>query len=170
MQRLLLIIGACLALFIFGCGSDDSTTDSGSTAASTEESAAPKEAESAEKTAPKVTVPKGAPPKETTTKDLEEGTGATAKSGDVVSVNYVGVNYKTGKAFDASWSRGEPFTFTLGGGEVISGWDEGIEGMKVGGRRELIIPPNHAYGASGAPPAIPPNETLVFVVDLEAIE
>jgi peptidylprolyl isomerase len=170
MKKLLLIIGACLALLAAGCGGGDSTTDSGSTAASTEETTAPKESESAKKTEPKVVVPKGAPPKSTETKELEEGTGPAAKQGDVVSVNYVGVNYKTGKEFDASWSRGEPFTFTLGAGEVISGWDEGIEGMKVGGRRELIIPPTHAYGSTGAPPAIPPNETLVFVVDLEAIE
>lgn len=115
-------------------------------------------------------MPKGAPPKSLVTKDLEEGTGPAGKAGDVVSVNYVGVNYKTGKEFDASWSRGEPFTFTLGAGEVIPGWDQGVEGMKVGGRRELIIPPELGYGSTGSPPVIPPNETLVFVVDLEAIE
>ena len=171
MQRLLLIIGACLALFIAGCGSDDSTTDSGSTAASTEEAAAPKETESSkQKTKPKVTVPKGAPPKSLVTEDLEEGTGAAAKAGDAVTVQYVGVNFKNGKEFDASWDRGEPFTFTLGAGEVIPGWDQGVEGMKVGGRRELVIPPELGYGQAGAPPAIPPNETLVFVVDLEAVE
>lgn len=171
MQRLLLIIGACLALLIAGCGSDDSTTDSGSTAASTEEAAAPKETESSkQKTKPKVTVPKGAPPKSLVTEDLEEGTGAAAKAGDAVTVQYVGVNFKNGKEFDASWDRGEPFTFTLGVGEVIPGWDQGVEGMKVGGRRELIIPPELGYGSAGSPPAIPPNETLVFVVDLEAVE
>lgn len=171
MQRLLLIVGACLVLVVAGCGSDDSSTTSDSTAASTEEAEAPQETESSKKkTKPKVTVPNGAPPKQLETKDLEEGTGATAKAGDVVSVQYVGVNYKTGKEFDASWSRGEPFTFTLGAGEVIPGWDQGVEGMKVGGRRELIIPPDLGYGSTGAPPAIPPNETLVFVVDLEAVE
>jgi peptidylprolyl isomerase len=170
MQRLLLIIGACLALLVAGCGGDDSTTDSGSTAASTEEAAAPKETESAKKTKPKVTPPKGAPPKELVTEDLEEGSGAAAKAGDAVTVQYVGINFKNGKEFDASWDRGEPFTFTLGAGEVIPGWDQGVEGMKVGGRRELVIPPELGYGAAGAPPAIPPNETLVFVVDLEAVE
>lgn len=171
MQRLLLIFGVCLALSIAGCGSNDSTTDSGSTAASTEEAAAPKETESSnKKTKPKVTVPKGAPPNSLVTEDLEEGTGAVAKAGDAVTVQYVGVNYKSGKEFDASWDRGEPFTFTLGAGEVIPGWDQGVEGMKVGGRRELIIPPELGYGTAGAPPAIPPNETLVFVVDLEAVE
>lgn len=122
------------------------------------------------KTKPKVNVPSGPPPKKLEVKDLEQGSGATVKSGDRVSVNYVGVNYKTGKEFDSSWSRGRPFTFTLGIGEVIPGWDQGVKGMKLGGRRELIIPPQLAYGAAGAPPQIPPNETLIFVVDLEAIE
>ncbi len=170
MQKLPLIISAFLAVLVVGCGSDSSTT-SPSTAASTEEAATPKEAESTKKkTKPTVAVPKGAPPKSLEVKDLEEGTGVTAKSGDVVKVNYVGVNYKTGKEFDASWSRGEPFIFTLGAGEVIPGWDQGIEGMKVGGRRELIIPPELGYGSAGSPPVIPPNETLVFVVDLESVE
>jgi peptidylprolyl isomerase len=170
MKKLLLIIGICLALLVAGCGSDSSTT-SDSSAASTEEAAASQETKSTKKkTKPKVTVPKGAPPKELVTKDLEEGTGAEAKAGDVVAMNYVGVNYKTGKEFDASWSRGEPFIFTLGAGEVIPGWDQGIEGMKVGGRRELIIPPELGYGSAGSPPVIPPNETLVFVVDLEEIK
>jgi len=170
MQRLLLIIGACLALFIAGCGSDSSTTSS-STSGSTEEASAPKETESTKKkTKPKVTVPKGPPPKQLVTKDLEEGSGAEAKAGDEITVQYVGVNYKTGKEFDSSWSRNEPFPFTLGEGFVIPGWEEGFEGMKVGGRRELIIPPELGYGSTGSPPAIPPNETLVFVVDLEAVK
>jgi peptidylprolyl isomerase len=166
MQRLLLIIGACLALAVAGCGSDSSTTSS----SATEESTAPQESEAKPKTKPKVTVPKGAPPKKLEVKDLEEGSGAAAKAGDYVTVNYVGVNYKTGKEFDASWDRGEPFSFSLGAGEVIPGWDQGVAGMKVGGRRELIIPPDLGYGSTGSPPAIPPNETLVFVVDLEAVE
>jgi peptidylprolyl isomerase len=75
-----------------------------------------------------------------------------------------------GKEFDASWDRGEPFTFTLGAGEVIPGWDQGVEGMRVGGRRELIIPPSLGYGSTGSPPVIPPDETLVFVVDLVGVE
>ena len=111
-------------------------------------------------------MPKGAPPKELKIEEIEEGGGAEAKSGDKVTVQYVGVSYKDGKEFDSSWSRNEPFSFTLGAGEVIPGWDQGVEGMKVGGRRELIIPPELAYGEAGAPPAIGPNETLVFVVDL----
>ena len=111
-------------------------------------------------------MPKGAPPKKLEIKDLEEGTGAEAKAGDEVTVQYVGVNYKSGKEFDASWDRGEPFIFQLGAGMVIPGWDQGVEGMKVGGRRELIIPPELAYGPEGSPPAIGPNETLIFVIDL----
>ena len=111
-------------------------------------------------------MPKGAPPKELEIRDLEEGSGAEAKAGDEVTVQYVGVNYKNGKEFDASWGRGEPFTFQLGAGMVIPGWDQGVEGMKVGGRRELVIPPELAYGPEGSPPAIGPNETLIFVIDL----
>lgn len=165
MPRLLSIALACLALAGVGCGSDDSST----TSSSAGEETSAKQAEAPEKkTKPQVKVPQGAPPKALATEDLEEGTGATAKAGDEVTVQYVGVNYKTGKEFDASWNRGEPFTFNLGAGEVIPGWDQGVEGMKVGGRRELIIPPDLGYGSTGAPPAIPPNETLVFVVDLEA--
>jgi len=164
MRRLLLIAFACLALVSAGCGGEDSTSTSSSGGEETAAAEAPKQ-----KTKPQVKKQTGAPPKEVVANDLEEGSGAVAKPGDEVTVQYVGVNYKSGSEFDASWDRGEPFTFTLGAGEVISGWDTGIQGMKVGGRRELIIPPNHAYGSTGAPPAIPPNETLVFVVDLEAI-
>jgi peptidylprolyl isomerase len=164
MKGLALILVACAALAIGGCGGDDSSTGSGESSATTA-SEAP-----AEKTRPKVTVPQGPPPQELEIKDLEEGNGAEAKSGDKVTVQYVGVTYKKGKEFDASWNRGEPFAFTLGGSEVIAGWEQGIEGMKVGGRRELIIPPELAYGETGAPPAIPPNETLVFVVDLLEVE
>jgi peptidylprolyl isomerase len=113
-----------------------------------------------------VKVPEGSPPKSTQTKDIVKGTGEAVKSGDAVSVQYVGVLFKNGKEFDASWDRGEPFQFTLGAGDVIPGWDKGIPGMRVGGRRELIIPAKDAYGAQGSPPVIGPNEALVFVVDL----
>ena len=167
MRRLLLILGACLALAVAGCGSSSSTTSESPASSSSEETTAPKETESTKKkTKPKVTVPQGAPPKKLETKDLEKGSGATAKAGDAVSVNYVGVNYKTGKEFDASWDRGEPFTFTLGAGEVIPGWDQGVAGMKVGGRRRITIPPDLAYGKRGAGGVIGPDETLVFVVAL----
>jgi peptidylprolyl isomerase len=98
--------------------------------------------------------------------DLTVGDGAEATSGRSVSVHYVGVSHATGEQFDASWDRGEPFEFKLGKGQVIAGWDQGVAGMKVGGRRRLTIPPALAYGSRGAPPVIGPNETLVFVVDL----
>lgn len=125
------------------------------------------DAASAEK--PKVEVPSGPPPKQLQTEDLKEGDGKVARKGDQVSVNYVGVSYSNGEEFDASYGRG-PFTFTLGEGQVIPGWDRGVAGMKVGGRRKLVIPPDLAYGAQGSPPSIKPNETLVFVVDLLEVE
>jgi peptidylprolyl isomerase len=156
----ILILAVCLALGLAACGGDSST---GSTEAASTAAESPG---SAEKTKPTVNVPKGAPPKKLEIKDIEEGTGPEAKAGDEVTVQYVGVNYKNGKEFDASWDRGEPFTFQLGAGMVIPGWDQGVEGMKVGGRRELIIPPELAYGPEGSPPAIGPNETLIFVIDL----
>jgi peptidylprolyl isomerase len=117
-------------------------------------------------TQPKVTVPTGAPPTTLVTKEIIKGTGPEAKAGDPVTVNYVGVLYKGGKEFDASWKRNEPFAFTLGKGQVIKGWDQGVAGMKVGGRRMLVIPSELAYGKTGSPPTIPPNAPLVFVVDL----
>jgi peptidylprolyl isomerase len=117
-------------------------------------------------TEPKVTPPKGPPPTKLETKDLIVGTGPEAKAGQSVTVNYVGVLFKGGTEFDASWKRKEPFTFTLGQGQVIKGWDQGVPGMKVGGRRELVIPSNLAYGPKGSGSSIPPNAPLVFVVDL----
>lgn len=153
---------------VVGCGGDDDSTSTaaGDTAASgNAEASAPEK----QKSKPKVTVPDGPPPTKLVEKELEPGSGAEAKSGDQVTVQYVGVNYKSGDEFDASWDRGEPFTFTLGTGGVIAGWDQGVEGMKVGGRRELIIPPELGYGPEGSAGAIPPNETLIFVIDLLAV-
>ena len=115
---------------------------------------------------PVVNVPKGPAPSTLVTKDLVAGTGATAKAGQTVTVNYVGVLYKNGKEFDSSWKNGQPASFPLTNGGVIAGWVQGIPGMKVGGRRELIIPAKLAYGSRGNPPTIPPNSPLVFVVDL----
>jgi peptidylprolyl isomerase len=115
---------------------------------------------------PKVPPSTGAAPGKLVTKDLIKGTGAEAKAGQTVTVNYVGVLFHGGSKFDASWKRSEPFSFTLGRGQVIPGWDQGVVGMKVGGRRELIIPAALAYGPPGRPPTIPPNSPLVFVVDL----
>jgi len=118
---------------------------------------------------PKITLPSGPAPKTLKAIDLIKGTGTTAASGDEVSVNYVGELYKGGKIFDSSWkdTPGKAFgPFELGVGAVIKGWDEGLVGMKVGGRRELIIPPSLAYGKTGSKPTVPANATLIFVVDL----
>jgi peptidylprolyl isomerase len=98
-----------------------------------------------------------------------KGTGETARAGQQVTVQYVGVSFLNGRQFDASWDRGEPFQFELGAGSVIPGWDQGVVGMKVGGRRQLVIPPDLAYGPQGSPPTIGPNETLVFVIDLLSV-
>jgi peptidylprolyl isomerase len=178
-KRLALILFACLALVVAGCGgSDDSSSSSESTATSTESSekssaesgeSTEKQSSGGEKTKPKVTVPSGPPPKKLEVKEIEKGTGATAKAGDEALVQYVGVGYESEEEFDSSWSN-EPFPVTLGAGGVIPGWEQGIQGMKVGGRRELIIPPDLAYGPQGSPPVIGPNETLIFVIDLLAVK
>jgi peptidylprolyl isomerase len=118
---------------------------------------------------PDVTVPDGSPPDELVAADLVEGEGAEATVGATVTVHYVGVSWSTGQQFDASWDRNETLDFRLGGGQVIQGWDQGVQGMKVGGRRRLTVPPHLAYGSRGAGGVIAPDETLVFVVDLVAI-
>ena len=118
------------------------------------------------KSKPAIPKPTGKAPKTLVVKDIVKGKGATAKAGDAITVQYVGVDFKTGEQFDASWDRGQPFQFQLGAQMVIPGWDQGVAGMKVGGRRELVIPPDLAYGPQGQPPAIAPNATLVFVIDL----
>ena len=109
-------------------------------------------------------------PRKLEIEDIVEGDGDEAVAGRIVEVHYVGVSWKTGKQFDASWDRGDTFKFGLGKGQVIRGWDQGVAGMKVGGRRMLIIPPDLGYGPNGSPPVIKPNETLVFVVDLLAVQ
>jgi peptidylprolyl isomerase len=115
---------------------------------------------------PEVDFPGGEPPAELEITDLWEGDGAVATAGSTVSVHYVGVAFSTGEEFDASWDGGDPLEFRLGAGQVIAGWDQGVQGMKVGGRRQLIIPPHLAYGDQGAGRAIAPGETLIFVCDL----
>ena len=115
---------------------------------------------------PEVDFPGGQPPAELKITDVWEGDGAVAKAGDTVQVHYVGVAYSTGEEFDASWNRGDPLEFRLGGGQVIAGWDQGVQGMRVGGRRQLVIPPHLGYGERGAGRAIAPGETLIFVCDL----
>jgi peptidylprolyl isomerase len=115
---------------------------------------------------PEVDFAGGEPPADLEITDIWEGDGAVAKPGDMVEVHYVGVAFSTGEEFDASWNRGAPLQFQLGAGRVIAGWDPGVQGMKVGGRRQLVIPPDLAYGDRGAGQAIAPGETLIFVCDL----
>jgi peptidylprolyl isomerase len=117
-------------------------------------------------TKPSVAIPAGAPPDDLKTEDLVVGTGAEATAGKTVDVHYVGVGWSSQKQFDASWDRGSTFSFQLGAGRVIKGWDHGVAGMKVGGRRRLTIPARLGYGDRGAGADIKPGETLVFVVDL----
>ena len=117
-------------------------------------------------TKPDVTIPAGEPPAELQMEDLEVGDGAEAVAGSEVDVHYVGVSWSTGRQFDASWDRRGTFSFRLGSGQVIPGWDRGVAGMLVGGRRRLTIPPDLGYGSAGAGGVIGPGETLVFVVDL----
>jgi len=183
---------AVIALLIAaGCGSDsDKATDStaGQTATQTQTETPTQPAQPTETKAPKArkvkpsaaeadiarkpSPPKGSgsPPSQLVVQDLIVGKGKKAAEGDLVSVQYVGVLFENGKEFDASWKGkrpGRPFQFPLGSGGVIPGWDQGVPGMRVGGRRKLIIPADLAYGAQGYPPAIPPNAALIFDIDLK---
>jgi peptidylprolyl isomerase len=175
MSRLPIVL-ACffLALFAASCGDDeqeaaapqDTTTATPEPAGSVDASAISKDLSDK----PDIPKPAGDPPPELQKTDIVKGKGKTAKAGATVSVQYVGNSWSTGAQFDASWDRGtEPFQFPLGAGQVIQGWDEGVAGMKVGGRRLLVIPPDLAYGAQSPSPDIAPNETLVFVVDLKKV-
>ncbi|MDQ0778449.1 peptidylprolyl isomerase [Streptomyces aurantiacus] len=118
---------------------------------------------------PEIDFPGGEPPKDLEIQEIWEGDGPVAKAGDTVSVHYVGVAFSTGEEFDASWNRGTPLSFKLGVGQVIAGWDQGVQGMKVGGRRQLVIPSHLAYGDRGAGGRIGPGETLIFVCDLVSV-
>ncbi|MFC3502725.1 FKBP-type peptidyl-prolyl cis-trans isomerase [Micromonospora krabiensis] len=115
---------------------------------------------------PEVGPIEGEPPADLVIEDLTVGEGPEAQPGQLATVHYVGVGHSTGREFDSSWNRNEPFEFPLGGGQVISGWDRGVVGMRVGGRRRLVIPPHLGYGDRGAGGVIRPGETLIFVVDL----
>jgi len=115
---------------------------------------------------PEIDFPDSPPPTDLEVTELSAGSGAEATSGSTVVVHYVGVAHSTGEEFDASYNRGEPLSFRLGVGQVIAGWDQGVTGMKVGGRRKLVIPPQLGYGDRGAGGVIKPGETLIFVVDL----
>jgi peptidylprolyl isomerase len=176
--RLITLTAALLlAAGVAACGDDDSSSagETAATPAPTEAPAAPNTDAIAEgitkntKKEPQIVTPEGAPPTELISKDIVKGKGPKAKPGDQLTMQYVGYSWSNGQKFDASWDRGEPFVFQLGAGMVIGGWDQGLAGMRKGGRRLLIIPPDLGYGEAGAGGAIGPNETLVFAVDLEKI-
>jgi FKBP-type peptidyl-prolyl cis-trans isomerase len=185
------VLLSALALVAAGCGDDEEEAASGGATSTTETApttpaetapaeAAPSESESGGAAAggevstdldtkPTIPKPTGEPPSELEVNDIVEGSGPAAKEGDTLQVRYVGALFDTGEEFDASWNGGtQTFPVTLGEGGVIPGWEQGLEGMKAGGRRELVIPPDLGYGPEGNGP-IPPNATLVFVVDLVEI-
>jgi peptidylprolyl isomerase len=119
---------------------------------------------------PEVDPIEGPPPADLVIEDITLGNGPEAEPGNLVTVHYVGVSHSTGEEFDSSWRRSETFDFPLGRGRVIAGWDQGVTGMKVGGRRKLVIPPQLGYGDRGAGGVIKPGETLIFVVDLLGVQ
>lgn len=194
MNKTILSILVALALVVAGCGGGSSSTSSSSESSSSSSDTTSGSTTSSEKpfviptkgeppivyekeflkdegknglVGPelKPIMPKGPPPKSLALTDLVEGIGHLATEGSTVTVQYVGVIYGSGKKFDSSWDHGEPFTFKLGAGEVIPGWEEGIKGMEVADRRELVVPPDLAYGNQQAG-SIPPNSTLIFVVEM----
>jgi peptidylprolyl isomerase len=170
MRRLLPCLLIVLLLTLAACGDDgDDSGGNGTTAAAkTSEEPSPsaqREALKDTNTKPVIPKPSGTPPRKLVKEDIVKGKGPRAKPGDTLTVQYVGVSFSTGDEFDASWDRGQPFPLQLGAGQVIKGWDRGLVGIRKGGRRMLTIPPELGYGREGYPPAIAPNETLVFVVD-----
>jgi peptidylprolyl isomerase len=181
-RRLLLACSLALLSVAFaaaGCGDDDeqetaATATATATATETAAPAGPADVEAlkadiskdlSEK--PEIPKPEGTPPEELVVEDIVVGKGKSVRETDTVSAQYVGVSWSTGEQFDASWDGGSPIDFSLD--QVIPGWTQGLQGMKPGGRRLLVIPPDLGYGEAGSPPAIGPNETLIFVVDLVAI-
>ena len=160
-----LFLALLLVLALAGCGGGDDAKTAGT--ASPKATATPDNSDVTKK--PTVTVPDELPPDKLQIEDIVKGKGPAAKKGDKVSVQYVGLTWSTSVEFDSSWDRGEPFTLTLGKGGVIAGWDQGIPGMRKGGRRQLTIPAELAYGAQGSPPKIGPNECLRFIIDLTKI-
>jgi peptidylprolyl isomerase len=164
-RTLLLALVLVAALVPAGCGGGGGDKESAATPTATAKATATPDNTDVTKK-PTVTVPDELPPDRLQIKDIVKGKGRAAKKGDKVSVQYVGVAWSTGVEFDASWGRGQPFTFKLGEGKVIPGWDKGVPGMRKGGRRELTIPAEMAYGAQGSPPSIGPNECLRFVIDM----
>ena len=177
LRATLTTLAAVAVLAQTGCGGSDTadSADTADTAASSASSSTGTESQTPEESAvpaevPTVDVPPGAPPTELQITEITEGTGEVAEAGDHVFVDYVGVLYESpDQPFDESYSGGQPIDFTVGGG-VIAGFSEGVTGMRVGGRRQVVIPPDKGYGAQGAGGVIPPNATLVFVMDLREVQ
>ena len=176
-KRILPMFAIAVALAGAGCGDDDKEQEASATPTATQTAAEP--AALTADTLPEISddltsepeVPQidAEPPTELVVKDIVKGKGKKAKPGDLLSVQYTGYALSNGQKFDASWDRGEPLKFPVGAGQVIPGWDQGIPGMRVGGRRVLAIPGDLAYGPNGSPPVIGPDETLIFVVDLKKV-
>jgi peptidylprolyl isomerase len=170
----LVLIAVVLTIGLAACGGDDDSaeappetaTSQPDTGTATEPSPAEIQ-EQLKDTTKKPVMPKptGSPPRRLVVEDIVKGKGRAAKQGDTVIVNYVGQNFSNGEEFDASWDTGQPFPVTIGRTQVIEGWTRGLVGIRKGGRRKLTIPPELGYGPNGFPPSIPPNETLVFIVD-----
>src|SRR3954468_23364228 len=177
-RLVLILIAVAVVTGLGACGGDDdaagsppeTATSQPDTGTATEPT--PAEAQKALRdtsTKPVIPKPIGSPPRKLVVDDIVKGKGKAAKKGDTVIVNYVGENFSNGKEFDASWDRGQPFPVPTGQTQGIGGWARGLVGIRKGGRRMLTIPPELGYGPNGYPPAIPPNETLVFVVDAVAV-
>jgi peptidylprolyl isomerase len=177
LRLVLILIAAVLATGPAACGGDDDSGDGSTSAPETtaqKTATEPSPAEIQERlkdtsTKPVMPKPTGSPPRRLVIEDIVKGKGPAAKRGDTVIVNYVGQNFSNGQEFDASWDTGQPFPVTIGKTQVIEGWTRGLVGIRKGGRRMLTIPPELGYGPNGFPPSIPPNETLVFVVDAVAV-
>jgi peptidylprolyl isomerase len=174
LRTLLTLLLCALVLPLAACGDDSEPSGSGAERPAATPDAAETVATLADSISkdlgerPQLAIPTGGTPTTLVKKDIVTGSGPAVKKGDRVNVQYVGALWSTGQEFDASWNGGQPFSFTLGEGGVIAGWDAGVPGMRPGGRRLLVIPPDLGYGEQGSPPTIGPNETLAFVVDLPA--
>ena len=177
MRPLLLLLALIAVLALGACGDDDDSDTCGGGGTDTETETAEEPSPSAQRealkdtsTKPVIHKPTGSPPRRLVKEDIVKVKGAPSKPGVTLIVHYAGVTFSTGEEFDSSWDAGQPFPVQVGAGQVIQGWDRGLVGVRKGGRRMLTIPPELGYGAEGSPPAIPPNETLVFVVDVLDIQ
>ena len=172
LRPVLALIAVVAVLGVTACGDDDGGSAGGDATQETQatETTPSEDALKDTSTKPEIPKPTGIPPRRLVKQDIVKGKGPGAKPGDLVTVHYVGLNFSNGQEFDSSWDSGQPYPVQLGAGMVIEGWDKGLVGIRKGGRRMLTIPPELGYGADGFPPDIPPNETLVFVVDAVSIE